>query len=260
MDKKLYAVRVVKPEAVSFIIGKNGCHIKDITAKVRNGAYIEYKVEGHKFIMSAYSKESLNRLNNEIEKLETEFELNRKKYAEYQFKNRPVDHSMVTEIIQAMKVFSHSSFVEYKGDNTFILSNYSFELLNKMLEKIQSYDKPISNSPSTRNTLQWILRRDFKRVCEEIEKMEKENKNHSASRPKKNNPNQFIILDDNSLEEQIDNYIDTSQSFSEIELDIDDTSYIMERENEFIINFNDAINPYYQLSRDNPPTRRISDL
>ena len=73
MEKKLYSEKVVKPESVSFIIGKNGCHIKDITGKVRNGAYIEYKTESHKFLVSAYSKESVQQLIDELKKFNTEF-------------------------------------------------------------------------------------------------------------------------------------------------------------------------------------------
>ena len=46
----------------SFIIGKNGCHIKDITNKIKNGAYVEYQIDDHKFIISAYSKDSLMKL------------------------------------------------------------------------------------------------------------------------------------------------------------------------------------------------------
>ena len=259
MDKKLYTEKVVKPEAVSFIIGKNGCHIKDITAKVRNGAYIEYKTDGHKFIVSAYSKESLIRLVNELNNLEKEFELNRKKYAEYRFQNRQVDHSLVTEVIQSMKAFNHSSFVEYKGDNLFVLSNYNLEHLQKMVDKISAFDKPISSSPGKSN-IHWLLRRDFKKVCEEIEKLEKENNNTPINTGRKNNPGYFIIMDDNQMEEQIDNYIEKSDSFDEIELDIEDMSYINLLENDFITSFSNFENPYYQLSRDHPPNRRMSDL
>ena len=260
MDKKLYTEKEVKPESVSFIIGKNGCHIKDITAKVRNGSYIEYKTDKHKFIISAYSKESLNRLVQELNNLETEFELNRKKYAEYRFQNRVVDHALVTEIIQAMKVFNHSCFVEYKGDNLFVLSNYNLEQLEKMSEKIKTFDKPLSSSPGKGNNLHWLLRKDFKRVCDEIERLEQMDSCPTINNRQKNNPNQFIILDDNQLEEQIDNYIDNSESFSEIELDIEDSNYITYLEKEFVTNFNNFENPYYQLSRDHPPNRRISDL
>jgi len=259
MDKKLYSEKIVKPESVSFIIGKNGCHIKDITAKVRNGAYIEYKSDGHRFIVSAYSNDSLCKLIYEINQLEREFELNRKKYAEYKFKNRQVDHNLVTEVIQSMKTFNHSSFVEYKGDNQFVLSNYNLEQLEKMLEKIESFDKPITGSPNL-NNLHWLLRRDFNKVCEEIERLEQLNTQPTRLSNKKNNPNQFIIVDDNHLEEQIDNYIENSESLSEIELDIDDQDYINFLEKEFVNNFSNFENPYYQLSRDHPPNRRISDL
>jgi len=48
MEKKIFNEKVVRPESVSFIIGKNGCHIKEITSRVRNGAYIEYKPETQK--------------------------------------------------------------------------------------------------------------------------------------------------------------------------------------------------------------------
>ena len=260
MDKKLYSEKVVKPESVSFIIGKNGCHIKDITGKVRNGAYIEYKPDNHKFLVSAYSRESVQQLLNELSNLENEFELNRKKYGEYTFKNRQVDHALVTEVIQAMKNFSNSSFVEYKGDNVFVLSNYKLELLQQMVEKIETYDKALYSSPTNKNYLQWNFRRDFKKVYEEIERLEKENTNDNYRNNSRNNQNIFIIMEDCQIEEQIDNYIEKSDSIEEIELDPDDNQYIFELETDFVKNFNNFSNPFYQLSRDHPPNRRISDL
>ena len=260
MEKKLYSEKVVKPESVSFIIGKNGCHIKDITGKIRNGAYIEYKTDSHKFLVSAYSKESVQQLIDELSQLEREFELNRKKYAEYRFKNRQVDHALVTEVIQSMKIFSNSSFVEYKGDNLFVLSNYRLELLQQMVEKVETFDKIIYGSPTNKNYLQWNFRRDFKKVYEEIERLEKENTNDNYRNTHRNNNNMFIIMEDSQIEEQIDNYIEKSDSIEEIELDHDDNQYIFELEKDFVQNFNNFNNPFYQLSRDHPPGRRISDL
>jgi hypothetical protein len=262
MDKKIYSEKIVKPESVSFIIGKNGCHIKDITGKVKNGSYIEYKTEQHKFIVSAYSRDSLNELLYELNNLENEFELNRKKYGEYKFKNRLVDHALVTEVIQSMKIFSNSSFVEYKGDNLFILSNYKLELLQQMIEKIETFDKPVFNSSLLKNPCQsqYNFRRDFKKVFEEIERLEKENYSENYYNNNRNNQNLFIIMEDAQIEEQIDNYIEKSDSIEEIELDQDDNEYIIDLENDFVKNFNNFGNPFYQLSRDHPPNRRISDL
>jgi len=160
MEKKLYTQKIVKQQAVSFIIGKNGCHIKDITNKIKNGAYIEYKPEANKFIISAYSKESLNKLLEHLDKLEAEFDVNRKKYVEYKFVNRIIDHSTITEIIQSLKKFNHSAFVEYKGDNIFVMSNYNLDCLNSMLEKMQSYDVVSITDPTTNI----IIRKDLKKI------------------------------------------------------------------------------------------------
>ena len=258
MEKKLYSEKIVKSEAVSFIIGKNGCHIKEITGKVRNGAYIEYKTETHTFLVSAYSMESIQQLLKELHKLEMEFELNRKKYLEYRFKNRQVDHSLVTEIIQSMKIFSSSSFVEYKGNNLFVLSNYKLELLQQMIHKIEIFDKATMDNIN-KNYLQWSLRRDFKKVYEEIDRLEKENASEQQ-RIRRNTSSSFIIMDDAQIEQQIDNYIEKSDSIDEIELDNEDNQYIIELEKEFVQNFNNFNNPFYQLSRDHPPNRRLSDL
>jgi hypothetical protein len=262
MDKKLYSEKIVKPESVSFIIGKNGCHIKDITGKVKNGAYIEYKTEQHKFLVSAYSRESVQELINELSNLENEFELNRKKYGEYRFIHRTVDHALVTEVIQSMKNFSNSSFVEYKGDNLFILSNYRLNLLEQMVEKIETFDKAVVTNNTTKNGCQsqYNFRRDFKKVFEEIERLENENNIDQYYSISRNKQNLFIIMEDSQIEEQIDNYIEKSDSIDEIELDNDDNQYIIELENEFVQNFNNFGNPFYQLSRDHPPIKRISDL
>ena len=260
MDKKLYSEKIVKPESVSFIIGKNGCHIKDITGKVKNGAYIEYKTEQHKFLVSAYSRESVQELINMLSNLENEFELNRKKYGEYRFIHRTVDHALVTEVIQSMKNFSNSSFVEYKGDNLFILSNYRLNLLEQMVEKIQTFDKPVLTNNKNGCQSQYNFRRDFKKVFEEIERLENENNIDQYHSINRNKQNLFIIMEDSQIEEQIDNYIEKSDSIEEIELDNDDNQYIIELENEFVKNFNNFGNPFYQLSRDHPPIKRISDL
>ena len=265
MEKKIFNEKVVRPESVSFIIGKNGCHIKEITGRVRNGAYIEYKPENHKFLVSAYSAESVHQLINEISKLEVDFDLNRKKYIEYRFKNRSVDHNLVTEVIQQLKNFSNSSFVEYKGDNKFILSNYKMELLDQMIKKIETFDKSISvvANSSNKHLNHLNFRRDFKKVQEEIERLEKENSRDYFRNSQHANSNVFIIVDDTQdtqIEEQIDNYIDKMDSIVEIELDADDNQYILDLENDFIKNFNNHSNPFYQLSRDHPPNRRLSDL
>jgi len=264
MEKKIFNEKVVRPESVSFIIGKNGCHIKEITGRVRNGAYIEYKPETHKFLVSAYSSESVNNLIAEITKLETDFEMNRKKYVEYRFKNRNVDHNLVTEVIQHLKNFSNSSFVEYKGDNKFILSNYKMDLLEQMIKKIETFDKqPSTPQTSNKNTNMLNYRRDFKKVLEEIERLERENSKQYYRTHPATVSDTFIIIDntqDNQIEEQIDNYIDKMESIVEIELDPDDNQYVLDLENDFIKNFNNHNNPFYQLSRDHPPNRRLSDL
>jgi hypothetical protein len=62
------------------------------------------------------------------------------------------------------------------------------------------------------------------------------------------------------IDKNKDNYIEKSDSIEEIELDQDDTEYIIDLENDFVKNFNNFGNPFYQLSRDHPPNRRISDL
>jgi hypothetical protein len=267
MEKKIFNEKVVRPESVSFIIGKNGCHIKEITGRVRNGAYIEYKPETHKFLVSAYSSESVNSLIAEITKLETDFELNRKKYVEYRFKNRNVDHNLVTEVIQHLKNFSNSSFVEYKGDNKFILSNYKMDLLEQMIKKIETFDKTLSTSTPQTNAFHkntnMNFRRDFKKVLEEIERLESENAKQYYRAHAATASDTFIIIDntqDNQIEEQIDNYIDKMDSIVEIELDPDDNQYVLDLETDFIKNFNNHSNPFYQLSRDHPPNRRLSDL
>lgn len=268
MEKKIFNEKVVRPESVSFIIGKNGCHIKEITSRVRNGAYIEYKPETHKFLVSAYSSESVNNLIAEITKLETDFELNRKKYVEYRFKNRTVDHNLVTEVIQHLKNFSNSSFVEYKGDNKFILSNYKMDLLEQMIKKIETFDKtlslPQSNWAFNKNGNCINFRRDFKKVLEEIERLENENTRHYQGMHRVNASEDAFIIIDNTQEtqigEQIDNYIEKMETIIEIELDADDTQYVLDLENDFIKNFNNHNNPFYQLSRDHPPNRRLSDL
>jgi hypothetical protein len=251
MDKKIYSEIIVKPEAVSYIIGKNGCHIKDITGRIKNGSYIEYKAEGSKFLLSSYSKESLFRLSSEIKSLENEFENNRKKYGEYRFKNRNVDHALVTEIIQSIKQFTNSAFVEYKGDNLFILSNYKTEGLKNMIEHIRIYDKPISESPNTNcNSSIWAMRRDWSQVLVEINKLENiNNDNIIANNRHKlfdNSNKQFLITDEMNIVEAIDNYIDDSDSdFSEIALNDDDFQFIKSSEDEFIKNHRN--NKFYHI-------------
>lgn len=253
MEKKIFTELVVRPEAVSYIIGKNGCHIKDITGKIKNGAYIEYKADGSKFILSSYSKESLIKLTSEINRLSNEFELNRKKYSEYRFKNRVVDHSLVTEIIQALKQFTNSAFVEYKGDSLFILSNYRTEGLKLMMEKIEAYDKPIQESPNTRFGALWTMRRDWNKVLSEIDKLEKLDEEQQVSfshnrrsRLFDNNDKQFLITDDMNIVEAIDNYIDDSDSDEdEINLNDDDYEFIKSSEDEFIKNHKN--NKFYHI-------------
>ena len=251
MEKKIFNELPVKPETVSYIIGKNGCHIKDITSRVKNGAYIEYKSDGSKFILSSYSKESLSKLINEIKSLENEFEINRKKYAEYRFKNRIVDHALVTEVIQSLKQFTNSAFAEYKGDNLFILSNYKTEGLNDMLVQVQAYDKPIHESPNSQQSSIWALRRDWSKVLNEIDKLENnENDIYSFTNKKTklidNNCKQFMITDDMNIVEAIDNYIDDSDSeYSEINLNDDDYEFIKMSEDDFIKNHRN--NKFYHI-------------
>jgi hydroxymethylpyrimidine pyrophosphatase-like HAD family hydrolase len=251
MEKKIFNEVSVKPETVSYIIGKNGCHIKDITSRIKNGAYIEYKSEGSKFILSSYSKESLTKLVNEIKFLENEFEINRKKYAEYRFKNRIVDHALVTEIIQSLKQFTNSAFAEYKGDNLFILSNYKTEGLQDMITQVQTYDKPIQESPNSQQSSIWTLRRDWSKVLNEIDKLENNENDACSSTNKKtklidNNCKQFMITDDMNIVEAIDNYIDDSDTeFNEINLNDEDMEFIKMSEDEFIKNHRN--NKFYHI-------------
>ena len=277
MDKKLYTEKKVKPQAVSFIIGKNGCHIKEITNKIKNGAYVEYQIDEHKFIISAYSKDSLMKLTDALDKLEREFDTNRKKYVEYKFLNRFVDHALVTEIIQSFKVYNHSAFAEYKGDNIFMLSNYNFDILQTMIEHIKKYDIPLqlptelanqlNSTASNKHYVQWIFRRDYTRVMEEVCKLDSE---YLGSYIPRNVPihtegiTSFTIntndCNDQNIDEIIDNYIEPIETITEIELSNDDISYINDCEQEFITRCKTIVNPYYQLSRDYVSTRRISDL
>jgi hypothetical protein len=251
MEKKIFNELSVKPETVSYIIGKNGCHIKDITSRIKNGAYIEYKSDGSKFILSSYSKESLSKLVSEIKHLENEFEMNRKKYAEYRFKNRIVDHALVTEVIQSLKQFTNSAFAEYKGDNLFILSNYKTEGLNDMISQIQAYDKPIHESPNSQQSSIWTLRRDWSKVLNEIDKLENNENDICSFTNKKtklidNNCKQFMITDDMNIVEAIDNYIDDSDSeYSEINLNEEDYEFIKMSEDEFIKNHRN--NKFYHI-------------
>lgn len=278
MDKKLYTEKKVKPQAVSFIIGKNGCHIKDITNKIKNGAYVEYQIDDHKFIISAYSKDSLMKLTDALDKLEKEFDTNRKKYVEYKFVNRFVDHALVTEIIQSFKVYNHSAFAEYKGDNIFMLSNYNFDILQTMIEHIKKYDSPLqpptelanqlNSAASNKHYVQWIFRRDYSRVIDEVGKLDKDcpgiyTSTHTINKQIEGitsftiNPPDY---NDQNIDEIIDNYIEPIEAITEIELSNDDISYINDCEQEFIKRCKTVVNPYYQLSRDYVSTRRISDL
>jgi hypothetical protein len=279
MDKKLYMEKKVKPQAVSFIIGKNGCHIKEITTKIKNGAYIEYQIDDHKFIISAYSKDSLLKLTDALDRLEKEFDTNRKKYVEYKFVNRFVDHALVTEIIQSFKVYNHSAFAEYKGDNIFMLSNYNFDILQTMIEHIKKYDTPLqlptelanhfNSTASNKHYVQWIFRRDYTRVMEEVSKLDNEYISTNTNVPR-NIPirvegiTAFAInppdYNDQNIDEIIDNYIEPIETITEIELSNDDISYINDCEQEFITRCKTIVNPYYQISRDYVSTRRISDL
>jgi len=279
MDKKLYMEKKVKPQAVSFIIGKNGCHIKEITNKVKNGAYVEYQIEDHKFIISAYSKDSLLKLTDALDRLEKEFDTNRKKYIEYKFVNRFVDHALVTEIIQSFKVYNHSAFAEYKGDNIFMLSNYNFDILQSMIEHIKKYDTPLqlptelanhlNSTASNKHYVQWIFRRDYARVMEEVSKLDDEyistNTNVTRNMPVRvEGITSFTVnppdYNDQNIDEIIDNYIEPIETITEIELSNDDISYINDCEQEFITRCKTIVNPYYQISRDYVSARRISDL
>jgi hypothetical protein len=278
MDKKLYTEKKVKPQAVSFIIGKNGCHIKEITNKIKNGAYVEYQIDEHKFIISAYSKDSLTKLTDALDKLEREFDTNRKKYVEYKFLNRFVDHALVTEIIQSFKVYNHSAFAEYKGDNVFMLSNYNYDILQTMIEHIKKYDthlqlptelaNQLNSTTSNKHYVQWIFRRDYARVMEEVGKLDNEYPGTYAHTPHISKQIEGITAftinspdyNDQNIDEIIDNYIEPIETITEIELSNDDISYINDCEQEFITRCKTIVNPYYQLSRDYVSTRRISDL
>lgn len=258
-DKKIYTHKVVKPEAVSFIIGKNGCHIKEITSRIKNGSYIVYDANGHKFTISSYSKSTLNKLIKEIEKLENEFNVNRKKYLEYRFKNRPVDHSLVTEIIKILKEFAHSPYTEYKGDNLFVISSYSQEQLEKMLEKLVSYDKVLSSSPSeTSQFSQWMVRRDFKKIMEEIVRQESLEEPRERFVINSHKPAEFSIENNQEINDAVDNYIDKEPEVSEIELDQEDYEFVTESEKLFVKTYRNNNNPFYQLSRDHPHSRKNS--
>lgn len=278
MDKKLYTEKKVKPQAVSFIIGKNGCHIKEITNKIKNGAYVEYQIDEHKFIISAYSKDSLTKLTDALDKLEREFDTNRKKYVEYKFLNRFVDHALVTEIIQSFKVYNHSAFAEYKGDNIFMLSNYNYDILQTMIEHIKKYDIPLqlptelanqlNSTSSNKHYVQWIFRRDYARVMDEVCKLDNEYSGTYAPTHNISKQIEGITLfsinppdyNDQNIDEIIDNYIEPIETITEIELSNDDISYINDCEQDFITRCKTIVNPYYQLSRDYVSTRRISDL
>jgi len=258
LQRKHFSEKQVPLEAVSYIIGKGGCHIKSLTKKVRNGAYIEYRSNENRFVVSAYSHDSVCQLLAEIERLEKDYETNRKKYAEYRFHNRQVDHSLVTEVIQALKGFSHSSFVEYKGDNIFMLSNYSQECLTRMIEKIESFDKPVGNQSKT--GLQWIFRKDFTKVWEQIEILKNTSGLPNKRAPKKYEEKEFIIQTVDDINKQIDNFLDSSASTEEIPLDDDDEFYVADCENRFILTYDNEENPFYNLSREHHNSRRISDL
>lgn len=278
MDKKLYSEKKVKPQAVSFIIGKNGCHIKEITNKIKNGAYVEYQIDEHKFIISAYSKDSLTKLTDALDKLEREFDTNRKKYVEYKFLNRFVDHALVTEIIQSFKVYNHSAFAEYKGDNIFMLSNYNYDILQTMIEHIKKYDTPLqlptelanqlNSASSNKHYVQWIFRRDYARVMDEVCKLDNEYSGTYAHTHHISKQIEGITLfsinppdyNDHNIDEIIDNYIEPIETITEIELSNDDILYINDCEQDFITRCKTIVNPYYQLSRDYVSTRRISDL
>jgi hypothetical protein len=198
--------------------------------------------------------------------------------------NRFVDHALVTEIIQSFKAYNHSAFVEYKGDNIFMLSNYNFDILQTMIENIKKYDIPLqpptelanqlNSNASNKHYVQWIFRRDYARVMEEVERLYNEyvssytsvniNAIHSSVNKSTNGITSFAInqpeYNDQNIDEIIDNYIEPIETITEIELSNDDISYINDCEEEFIKRCKTVVNPYYQLSRDYVSSRRISDL
>ena len=256
--KKHFANAVVKPESVSYIIGKNGCHIKEITTKSRNGSYVEYKADGTRFIVSSYSKACVSAMIARIRQLEREYETNRKKYGEYRFSRRMVDHGLVTEIIKRMKDFPHSSFVEYKGDGLFVVSNYSSAELDKMVSCIKEYDTVDFHKNDT--NCQWIHRRDFQKVYEEINRLV-ENRAYrhpvSAAAPKylkatlDDSFGDFVgEMDDsgdmfmNTLVDCIDSYIEPSEYVEEICLDKEDEQYVQMMEQQFHSQYDRSKNPW----------------
>ena len=257
--KKHYANLVVKPESVSYIIGKNGCHIKDITTKNRNGSYVEYKADGTRFVVSSYSKGCVSSIISRIRQLERDHETNRKKYGEYRFVRRMVDHGLVTDIIKRMKEFQHSSFVEYKGDGLFVVSNYSSDELDKMVACIKEYDTIDFHNNDTR--CQWIHRRDFQKVYDEINRLIENRvyKTPSSSVPRLlkttiDTTDSFVELvegvDDtgdmfmDTLVDCIDSYIEPSEAIEEICLDKEDQQYVYEMEHKFHSEYDRSKNPW----------------
>jgi hypothetical protein len=178
-----------------------------------------------------------------------EFDNNRKKYGEYRFKNRNVDHGLVTEIIQSLKQFTNSAFIEYKGDNLFILSNYKMEALKSMIEHVQQYDKPVQENQN--NSTIWAMRRDWNQVLNEISKLENIDNNINISLNKKTklydyNNKQFILTDEMNIVEAIDNYIDdTDNNIYNINLSEEDLQFIKLSEDEF--RKNHLNNKFYHL-------------
>jgi hypothetical protein len=213
-SKKLYRDYAVDPEAVSFIIGKEGCNIKNITTSVGKGAFIRYTREENKFVCSCYNKSGLDTIYNELQALNQQFEHNRKKYASFTFVNRLVDHNTVTVIIKTLKSFSNSPFVEYKGEGTFVLSNYKQDILNDMVKTIREYDQP----NSTVGFPSWKLVSDY--IDTHIGESE-------VDRPKQYKLDSFVVSDNDNILVDIDNYLDNRELERIIDLDVNDIDYIM---------------------------------
>jgi hypothetical protein len=215
---KLYNVN---PEAVSFIIGKEGKNIKNIIGKVGNGAFIQYQKDKECFSISCYSAQCINQIIRELSLLEELYEKNRKKYVTYTFENKVTDHQLVTHVIQTLKEFPNSPYVEYKSDGVFVLSNYNKDTLNSMLDKLKSLDDV--NSPLGFSS--WKV----------VEKFIQDNKNTTL--PKSTKPkirlDEFTIDSSNSSDiiREINTYLDDETCDNLIILRDEDLEYVLNNSN-----------------------------
>ena len=120
-----------------------------------------------------------------------------------------------------------------------------------MIGQVQTYDKPIQESPNTQQSSIWALRRDWSKVLTEIDKLENnENDTYNFANKKTklidNNCKQFMITDDMNIVEAIDNYIDDSDNeYSEINLNDEDNEFIKMSEDDFIKNHRN--NRFYHI-------------